>query len=392
MKKLQIVADENILLLDEFFSPIADISKVDGRNISAAQVREADALVLRSTAQVDAALLHNSDVTFVGTCTIGIDHLDTAYMDSRKISWSNAPGCNANGVVDYAISALNHAWQVHGIDPRQSTIGVVGVGNVGGRLLKRLQAAGLKVLCSDPPRQAAGLDPELPYTNLQDLLQQADIICLHTPLIKQGHWATLAMLDAEAIKQLRSGTVLISAGRGEVVVQPALLERLQKQADLYVYLDVWQAEPNINPAIMPYCQIVTPHIAGHSLEGKVRGTESIYQALCQHFDLPVTQALAPLLPEPGVRRIEVSAEASLPEILNVACNSVYNLAQDDARTRQTLALATSEAVAKGFDSLRKHYPVRREFATLEVAGIVNAEHRRLLQGFGFKVASASEQH
>ncbi|MDP6190942.1 MAG: 4-phosphoerythronate dehydrogenase, partial [Gammaproteobacteria bacterium] len=276
MTKLQIVADENILLLDEFFASIADVTRVDGRSIGAAQVRQADALVLRSTAQVDKSLLEGSRVTFVGTCTIGIDHLDTAYMDRQHIGWSNAPGCNADGVVDYAINALNHAWQVHAIDPRQATIGIVGAGNVGGRLLKRLQAAGLKVLCSDPPRQAAGLDPDLPYTDLSSLLQQSEIVCLHTPLTKQGDWATLNLLDAETINQLRPDTVLISAGRGEVVAQSALLQRLQKQADLYVYLDVWQAEPNVNPALMPYCQIVTPHIAGHSLEGKMRGTEIIY--------------------------------------------------------------------------------------------------------------------
>ena len=192
-------------------------------------------------------------------------------------------------------------------------------------------------------------------------------------------------MDAEAINQLRPNTVLISAGRGEVVAQSALLQRLQKQADLYVYLDVWQAEPNINPALIPYCQIVTPHIAGHSLEGKVRGTESIYQALCEHFDLPVTQTLASLLPEPGVQRIEVSASASLQYILNMACNSVYNLAQDDARTRQTLPATAGKSVAAAFDYLRKHYPVRREFGTLEVVGLTNAEHRCVLQGLGFKV-------
>lgn len=385
MGKLQIVADENILLLDEFFSSMADITRLDGRSMCAAQVRQADALVLRSTAKVDAALLQDTSVTFVGTCTIGIDHLDTAYMDSQNIGWSNAPGCNADSVVDYVITALNHAWQVHDIDPRQTTIGVVGAGNVGGRLLQRLQAANLQVVCSDPPKQATGLEPDLPYTELPDLLQQADIVCLHTPLTRRDKDATLDMLDEQAINQLRPDTVLISAGRGEVVCQSALLQRLQKQADLYVYMDVWQAEPDVNLAIMPYCQIVTPHIAGHSLEGKVRGTEIIYQALCQHFALPATQTLEPLLPVPLVRRVEVVANASLKDILNMACNSVYNLAQDDVRTRQILPSMIGGSIATAFDYLRKHYPVRREFATLEVAGVRNSEHRRLLQGFGFKV-------
>jgi erythronate-4-phosphate dehydrogenase len=207
MSKLQIVADENILLLDEFFAPIADITKVNGRHLQAEQVTQADALVLRSTAKVNKALLQHSSVKFVGTCTIGIDHLDTAYLDKQNIDWSNAPGCNADGVVDYAINALNHAWQVHGIDPRQTTIGVVGAGNVGGRLIKRLQAAGLHVICTDPPQQAAGLD-NLPYTDLANLLQQADVVCLHAPLTKQGESSTFNLINKQAINQLRPGATV----------------------------------------------------------------------------------------------------------------------------------------------------------------------------------------
>ena len=384
MSKLQIVADENILLLDEFFAPIADITKVNGRNLQAEQVTQADALVLRSTAKVNKALLQHSPVKFVGTCTIGIDHLDTAYLDKQAIDWSNAPGCNADGVVDYAINALNHAWQVHGIDPRQTTIGVIGAGNVGGRLIKRLQAAGLHVICTDPPQQAAGLD-NLPYTDLANLLQQADVVCLHAPLTKQGDSSTFNLINNQAINQLRPGTVLISAGRGEVVDQTALLERLQKHGDLYVYLDVWQAEPMVDLTIMPYCQTVTPHIAGHSLEGKMRGTAMIYQALCRHFGLPANQHLDAHLPAPSIKRIEVDAGADLKSILNAACNSVYNLSQDDARTRQALSKADHSTLGSTFDYLRKHYPVRREFSTLEVAGVNDAEQRQLLQGFGFQV-------
>lgn len=386
MTKLNIVADENILLLEAFFAPIANITKVDGRAISPQQVQQADALVLRSTAQVTPVLLQDSKVQFVGTCTIGIDHLDTAYMDANKIVWSNAPGCNAQGVVDYAISAINHAWQVHGIDPRQSTIGVVGAGNVGGRLIKRLQAAGLKVICSDPPKQASQQFPDLPYVSLAELLARADIVSLHTPLTKTGEHATLNLLAADLVKQLRPGCVLISAGRGEVVAQPALLQRLQNHNDLFVYLDVWQQEPNVNPAIAPYCQVVTPHIAGHSLEGKVRGTEMIYQSLCQHFDLPITQTLAPLLPEAAVQELGVSSKGDIKSILNAAVNSVYNITQDADRTRKSLPKEVGDKVACEFDKLRKHYPIRREFNTLRVSGVALAEDRQFLSGLGFQVS------
>lgn len=386
MPKLNIVADENILLLEEFFAPIANITQVDGRAIQPQQVQQADALVLRSTAQVTAELLAGSKVQFVGTCTIGIDHLDTNYMDANAIAWHNAPGCNAEGVVDYAISAMNHAWQVHGIDPRQTTIGVVGAGNVGGRLIKRLQAAGLKVICSDPPKQAAQQCSDLPYVSLSELLVTADIVSLHTPLTKTGEDATLNLIDANLIQQLRPGSVLISAGRGEVVEQLALLQRLQSQNDLFVYLDVWQQEPNVDPAITSYCQIVTPHIAGHSLEGKVRGTEMIYQSLCQHFALPITQTLAPLLPGAAAQELSVAGSSGVKMILNAAVNSVYNISQDRDRTLQALPKQAEKQVASEFDKLRKQYPVRREFSTLSVSGIQCVEDRKLLAGLGFQVS------
>lgn len=383
MQKLNIVADENILLLDEFFNDIANVTKVNGRAISAEQVATADALVLRSTAQVNENLLSGSNVQFVGTCTIGIDHLDTTYMDAQGIRWTNAPGCNAEGVCDFAISAMNQAWQQHGVDLRNATIGVVGAGNVGGRLIKRLQAAGLKVICSDPPLQAKG-SANYDFAPLETLLAEADIISLHTPLTKSGAHATHGMINASLIQNIKPGAVLISAGRGEVVQQNALLARLQAQGDMYVYLDVWETEPAVDTAIVAYCETVTPHIAGHSLEGKVRGTEMIYQALCQHFNLPITQTLEPLLPAPEVTAIDVSASEDISSVLHAACTCVYPLLEDDQRTREALN-TSSDKVADAFDLLRKTYPIRREFSTLNLKGVEQETERKLLSGLGFKV-------
>ncbi len=381
--KLHIVADENILLLDEFFADIATLTKVNGRTINASQVAHADALVLRSTAQVNAGLLQASQVQFVGTCTIGIDHLDTSYMDSQGIAWTNAPGCNAEGVCDFAISAINHAWQQHGVDPRQGVIGVVGAGNVGGRLIKRLQAAGLQVICSDPPKQQ-NLPAAHQYVPLDELMATADIISLHTPLTKTGPHATMAMINGPLIDSIKPGAVLISAGRGEVVDQQSLQARLAKQADLQVYLDVWEQEPNVDTGIMTYCQTVTPHIAGHSLEGKVRGTEMIYQSLCRHFNLPIRQTLAPLLPAAAVTELTVSADMSAAQLLNEAVNSVYPLLADDESTRR--ALQGVEPVSEAFDLLRKEYPIRREFSTLTIHGVNSEADQKMLSGLGFRVS------
>jgi len=379
MSLINIVADENILLLDEFFNDIAKVTKINGRTITAEQVANADALVLRSTAKVSAELLAHSKVQFVGTCTIGVDHLATDYMDAQGIAWRNAPGCNAAGVGDYAIACLNHAWQTFNIDPRQQTIGIVGAGNVGGRLAQRLSAAGFKVLQSDPPKAESMSKAEADstgFTDLDTLLRHSQIICLHTPLTKTGPHATENLLNAKRIKQLAVGTVIISAGRGEVVDQQALLQRQQRATDLHLYLDVWQQEPNIDKALFDYSHCVTPHIAGHSLEGKMRGTQMIYSDLCDHFNLPAKHKLVDLMPPPSLTQMQLNASAK--ECLRIACNAVYSLMEDNDRMRRMCD-------AKDFDELRKNYPVRREFSSLNLSGITDADTIRMMLGLGFNL-------
>lgn len=372
MTKINLVADENILLLDELFGDLAQITRVNGRTISAAQVAHADALVLRSTAKVTPALLTHSKVQFVGTCTIGTDHLATDFMDANNIVWRNAPGCNAAGVGDYVIACINHAWQNLGIDPRAQTIGIVGAGNVGGRLAKRLQQAGFNLLQCDPIKAEAG---QQGYVVLDDLLARCQIICLHTPLTKTGAHATENMLHQERIKSLAKGTVLISAGRGEVVDQQALLERQQHHHDLHLFIDVWHQEPNINKGLFDYCHCVTPHIAGHSLEGKMRGTYMIYQEVCEHFRLAASHKLEDLIPKPERATLPVNPAATTQEVMAAACSSVYPLMEDNARMRQ----------GDDFDLLRKNYPVRREFSSLKLQGISNSECSDMMHGLGFGI-------
>ena len=372
MTKINIVADENILLLDELFGDLANITRVNGRTISAAQVANADALVLRSTAQVTKALLKGSKVKFVGTCTIGTDHLATDYMDANNIVWRNAPGCNAEGVGDYVIACINHAWQTLGIDPRQQTIGIVGAGNVGGRLAKRLQKAGFNLLQCDPIKAEAGHQG---YVALDDLLARCQIICLHTPLTKTGAHATENMLHQKRIKSLTKGTVLISAGRGEVVDQQALLERQQQDHDLHLFMDVWHQEPNIDKSLFDYSHCVTPHIAGHSLEGKMRGTYMIYKDVCEHFGLAANHKLEDLIPKPKLATLPLNPDATAQEVIAAACSSVYPLMEDNARMRQ----------GTDFDLLRKNYPVRREFSSLQLQGITNAECVAMMHGLGFGI-------
>jgi len=373
MTLINLVADDTILLLDELFGDLAQITRVNGRSISSEQVADADALVLRSTAKVTPALLKGSKVQFVGTCTIGIDHLATDYMDANNIIWRNAPGCNAAGVGDYVIACLNHAWQNLGIDPRQQTIGIVGAGNVGGRLAQRLQKAGFNLLQCDPPKANAGHQG---YVALDELLGRCQIVCLHTPLTKTGAHATENLLNETRIKNLAKGTVLISAGRGEVVDQQALLERQKAHHDLHLFMDVWHQEPNIDQSLFDYCHCVTPHIAGHSLEGKMRGTYMIYKDLCEHFGLVASHKLEGLIPKPERAILQLNSDTDAKKVLALACSNVYPLMEDNARMRE----------GNDFDLLRKNYPVRREFSSLQLHGITNDESTTMMSGLGFGIA------
>ena len=373
MALINLVADDTILLLDELFGDLAKITRVNGRSINSEQVANADALVLRSTAKVTPALLKGSKVQFVGTCTIGTDHLATDYMDANSIVWRNAPGCNAAGVADYVIACLNHAWQTLGIDPSQQTIGIVGAGNVGGQLAQRLQKAGFNLLQCDPPKADGGHQG---YVELDELLARCQIVCLHTPLTKTGAHATDNLLHEQRIKNLAKGTVLISAGRGEVVDQQALLERQKTHQDLHLFMDVWHQEPNIDKSLFDYCHCVTPHIAGHSLEGKVRGTYMIYEDFCKHFGLPSKHNLDDLIPKPDLSMLQLNPTAEAKQVLALACGNVYPLMQDNARMRED----------NDFDWLRKNYPVRREFSSLKLRGITDAKTSAMMSGLGFGIA------
>lgn len=212
---MRIVADENIPLLDAFFAGFGEIRRLPGRSIDRAAVADADVLLVRSVTPVTREMLEGSPVRFVGTCTIGTDHLDLTYLQDAAIQWSSAPGCNARGVVDYVLGSLLTLAEIEGVDLRQRTYGVVGAGQVGGRLIAVLKALGWKVLVCDPPRQSAEGGN---FVSLDEILQRCDVISLHTPLDKNGQSSTWHLLDEARLRQLRQGAWLINASRGAVVI------------------------------------------------------------------------------------------------------------------------------------------------------------------------------
>ena len=382
---MHILADENIPLLDAFFAPHATLERLPGRAFDRAAVSRADALLVRSITRVDEALLADSPVSFVGTCTIGTDHLDLGYLQRAGIRWSNAPGCNARGVVDWVLGALLALADRAGTDLSSRTYGIVGAGQVGGRLAAVLRGLGWQVLVCDPPRQAV---EQGDFHDLDELIARCDVLCLHTPLIRDGERRTLHLFDAARLARLRPGSWLLNACRGEVIDNVALRAYLAGGAELAVALDVWEGEPAIDADLARLCQVVTPHIAGHSLEGKWRGTAQIYEAFCAWSGETPRLNLGDLLPPQQLERLVFSGDTPEATVFRRVCRAVYDPRDDDAALRATLGLP-AVARAQAFDALRKGYPMRREIPGLVLEGAGVARLARAL-GCSWRHGDGSE--
>lgn len=362
---MKIVADENIPLVEAFFQDLGDILRLPGRQMRPEDVADADALLVRSVTQVNAGLLSGSAVNFVGTCTIGVDHLDADYFVAQGIHYASAPGCNANSVVEYVYAALCHL----DINWLSRKVGIIGCGNVGGLLHRRLRAQGVECYCYDPFLTA---EQNADLASLEAVLA-CDIISMHTPLTTGGPHPSFHLIGARELEQLKPGAVLLNCGRGPVIDNQALLKHLHTDRDLQVVLDVWEPEPEISQPLLARVALGTPHIAGYSYDGKLKGTEMIYQALCRHLAVEPLKTVSDLVQPLADNALTVTAPDAWSTV-KALIPRVYDIAADDRRLRELSAqsLAGSANFATGFDLLRKHYPVRREFHNYRVEGS-NAE-------------------
>lgn len=359
-----IVADENIPLLDSFFGDIGEIRRVSGRSMSNEDVRDADIVLVRSVTRVNRELLEGSRVRFVGTTTIGTDHVDLDWLEAAGIRFSAAPGCNANSVAEYVLSVLSlHAERRGLADWSQLSVGIVGVGNVGGELAHKLERLGFDVRLCDPPR-ADREEEDQEFVSLEEAMK-CDVVSLHTPLTREGDHPTLHMIGHRELEALGANQLLINAGRGEVIDSSALLARLDQGNAPTVALDVWEQEPRIHPELVDRVWLATPHIAGYSLEGKVQGTEMIYQALSQFLGLPVRKKAGQFLPEPALSKISFTSSADEDDAIRIALRACYDPRPDDARLRNAMTGSVEERGA-AFDRLRRDYPVRRECSSLKI--------------------------
>ncbi len=381
-----IIADSKTPLPQDF-SRLGELRQLPTKEITHDALRDAEMLVVRSETRVDRALLEGTQVRFVGTATIGTDHVDLNYLHERGIGFASAPGSNANSVAEYLCAALLELERQGGLAPSGAILGIVGVGNVGSRVVRVARSLGMEVLLNDPPLARATGNPR--YLPL-DSLMEADVITLHVPFTRTGTDPTFHLFDASRIATMKKGSILINTSRGGVVDGQALKDALRNGRIDRAVLDVWEKEPNIDAELLAGVAIGTPHIAGYSRDGKTRAAEMIYDAACRFFH---AEPPAPLTgPAQETAAISVSPETDrFYPFLRGAVSQAYDIMMDDADLRRLL---TKPAEERGdfFRSLRARYRVRKEFTNFEVRIHPSQESfGPRLAALGFRIAGGGDR-
>jgi erythronate-4-phosphate dehydrogenase len=363
---MKITVDENIPFGKEAFGTLGEVETVSGRNLTSGQLKETEILVVRSVTQVKSQLLSGTAVKFVGTATIGTDHIDLDYLKSQNIQFTSAPGSNAESVAQYVTAALLEIAERKNLTLEKKTIGIIGVGNTGSRVARNAEALGMKVLLNDPPKKRGTGDSK--FLPLSELFE-SDFLSLHVPLNLEGDDKTFHLINQDFFNHLQPECHIINSSRGPVIDNSALEMALSQKMIAGAVLDVWEKEPGLSKDLLELVDIGTPHIAGYSYDGKVRGTEMIYAEACSFLNkkpnwLPELPAF---MPEKQSFPFE-SDEKQFQHSLHKMVQAFYNINNDDQNLRKILELPEEEQDPY-FDHLRKTYAIRREFPTTPVSVI-----------------------
>lgn len=356
---MKLLIDDAVPYAEAIFSHLGKVTLMPGREIQNQHLKDIDALVIRSRTQVNAQLLDNTPVKFVGSTVVGLDHIDQTYLKQQDIHFYSAQGCNANSVAEYVITAIFALAEKKQISllkspvlpSKRPTLGIIGVGHVGQKLQQKAQTIGWKVLLNDPPRQQAEPEACEHFVGLEEALQ-ADFISLHTPLTFESEFATHHLINAQHLQNLAPHQTLINAARGGIIDETAWINA-NTQASI---IDCWENEPQINPQLYARADIATPHIAGHSLEAKVAGSEMVYHALCQFCKQTPLEHWKQHLP-PAPEPIKIDSNLPLQSQFHQALLTAYPIWHD----HQTLQQASIESTWALFERYRRHYPIRREW-------------------------------
>ena len=335
---MKVIIDHKIPYIKEAISRIADeVVFLPGNAFTKEEVKDADALIVRTRTVCNQELLEGSQVKFIATATIGYDHIDTEYCREAGITWTNCPGCNAGSVEQYVHSVLLLLKREKGLDLEKSTIGIVGVGHVGSRVKRMAEGLGMKVLLNDPPRAERG---ESGFVDLETIARECDVITFHTPLSREGKYATFHLVNDEFLLSLKRTPYIINSSRGEVVDTDALLAALATGKVRDVVIDTWENEPDINQELLDAAFLATPHIAGYSADGKANATRMSLEALCRFFHIEATFDIIP-------EKVDIHFSTDKEE----AFLQAYNPKRDSEWLKES---------PQKFEWFRGNYPIRRE--------------------------------
>jgi erythronate-4-phosphate dehydrogenase len=374
--RLKIVVDDKIPFLKGVLEPYAQVVYLPGIKIAASDVRDAQAVLTRTRTYCTASLLQGSSVRFIGTATIGFDHIDTVFCEKNGIAWTNAPGCNSASVNQYIVASLLEISLKTGRSLSQMTLGVVGVGSVGALVAASAEALGMRVLRCDPPRERRE-GSRNKWFKLATLKAEADILTFHVPLVAQGSDATVRLVNSSFLQDIKPEAWIINTSRGSVVDNTALRLALRGGSLGGAVLDVWEDEPDIDLSLLDVVEIGTPHIAGYSTDGKANATGQVVRALAKHLGISALENWSvSSLPEPAEPVLLPEGKAYDDEQMLA---SVY---------RQCYAVRTDDRCLRlnppDFEKLRGDYPLRREALAYKVpmAGL-SAPVVRKLKALGF---------
>ena len=377
---MKIVIDDKIPFIRGVFEPYAEVVYSAGRAITAKTVADADALIVRTRTKCNSHLLEGSNVRIIASATIGYDHIDTRWCESENIRWVNAPGCNSGSVMQYIVASLFYLAAKNSLDLRSLTLGVVGVGNVGSKVVRAAKAIGMNVLQNDPPRKRReGLKDFIP---LDKLLSDSDIVTLHVPLNRNGQDKTSYLINSRNMAEMKNDSILINTSRGEVVDNRALLAALSKDQICGAVLDVWEGEPEADPALIKLVDLATPHIAGYSVDGKANATVIVVREVAETLRLPLGTWQPGSLPKPLDPLIDLTVNAgknTSAGLAGIAVNKTYPVREDDILFRGD---------PMKFEYFRDNYRTRREFDSYSVK-VNDEDAREILSGLGFNIVQTS---
>jgi erythronate-4-phosphate dehydrogenase len=373
---IRIISDDKIPFLRGVLEQHAEVVYLPGKQINNEVLKEADALLVRTRTKCDETLLTGTKVKFIGTATIGYDHLDTKFCENQGITWTNSPGCNSSSVQQYIAAALLKIAFNFNFNLKDKTIGIIGVGNVGSKVEKLAGILGMNILLNDPPRSRN--EGRTKFVNLDTLLAEADIVTVHVPLSFTGEDKTYHLFDENNFRKMKKGAWFFNSSRGEVTDTLSLKKALGTDSLSGAVLDVWENEPELDIELMKKAFIATPHIAGYSMDGKANGTAMIVNSLCRYFDLPVNNWYPDDIPVPHVVTLTIDAKGKSDyDIIREVVLHTYDIEDDDLKLRTNPA---------DFEKLRGDYPLRREFPSFTV--YLNGGNKRILsmlEKMGFKI-------